>query len=115
VDARLGATGGSSLFYLIGGYAFAKIEHSLVAVGGPFAPSVFRDMYHGWNVGAGFEQHIADNWSGRLEYRYYDFGDASFDLSGPTQPHRHALTIHTIRLGLSYRFATGKAPVTVRY
>lgn len=47
------------------------------------------------SIGAGIEWAFADNWSAKLEYQYYDFGD---NVETVKQQ------IHTVKIGLNYRF-----------
>jgi outer membrane immunogenic protein len=35
----------------------------------------------GWTIGGGFESSLGERWFARAEYRYADFGNASFVLS----------------------------------
>ena len=57
---------------------------------------------------------FAQNWSVKIEYQYYDFGDVTFIQLAPLAPLVAASTFtnaeHTIKLGLNYRFnwATGR-------
>src|SRR5436305_459221 len=63
----------------------------------------------GWTVGAGAELAFAQNWSAKLEYSYYDFGNQTPILSDRifgTQPIGVEQTIHTVKVGLNYRFWT---------
>ena len=69
----------------------------------------------GWTVGGGLEWAFADNWSAKLEYQFYDFGtkDLAFFSSdfagGPTTVVESVKQqIHTVKLGLNYRFALGR-------
>jgi outer membrane immunogenic protein len=71
----------------------------------------------GFVVGAGFEYALADHWTAKTEYLYYDLGDASHPLvptfnccvAGPFatlgNPSAH---VHgsILRLGLNYQFNT---------
>jgi outer membrane immunogenic protein len=79
----------------------------------PNGPNAKRQ---GWTVGAGFEWAFAGNWSGKIEYNYMDFGKRSVLLTGdddiePGIDQR----LHTLKMGLNYRFAIGAAPVGARY
>ena len=53
----------------------------------------------GRTVGAGIEHAFTDNWIGRFEYRYADFGSEAFpgDI-------KIGLNEHTLRAGVSYKF-----------
>jgi outer membrane immunogenic protein len=56
----------------------------------------------GWTVGAGLELAMDENWFGRAEYRYSDFGtaDMNFDVVYPNVSVRS----HAVRAGVGYRF-----------
>lgn len=114
LDARLGVVAGTSLFYLIGGYAFAEIEHGARWGTARFS---FSATHHGWNIGGGIEHALPNSWTARIEYRYYDFGSESFPARNiglfDIFPHDYELKMHAVRGALSYRFATGKAPAAV--
>ncbi len=71
----------------------------------------------GWTLGAGLEYAFNRNWSGRVEYRYSDFGTHSYGMPAAFAPivtTRLEATDHAVRFGLSYRFVTGGA-VVARY
>lgn len=55
----------------------------------------------GWTAGAGWEFSLADNMSGRVEYRYTDFGsdDGRVSFYGVEA----SPVSHTIRLGVSWK------------
>jgi outer membrane immunogenic protein len=103
VTGRLGYTWGPALLYVKGGYGWADSRF----VNG-FAGSGGRD---GYTVGGGLEYLFTQNWSGKVEYQYYDFGTVNF--VGPA-PGLVAGSFrndqHTIKVGLNYRFNWG-APV----
>ena len=84
VRARLGRTVGHWLVYATGGFAWSQ---------GRFlaTPGLSDDMdkalhlHTGWAAGAGGEMAIAQNWTLRLEYLYYNFGHATVTFpSGAT-------------------------------
>ena len=42
-------------------------------------PFTTNSSHHdGYTVGAGLEYMFAQNWSGKVEYQYYDFGKTNF-------------------------------------
>jgi outer membrane immunogenic protein len=105
VTGRLGYTWGPALLYAKGGYAWADTRSSF---------GFGDDGGSGYTIGGGFEYMFAQNWSWKLEYQYYDFGDVTFMPVVPLAPLVVASSFsnaeHTIKLGLNYRFnwATGR-------
>jgi opacity protein-like surface antigen len=91
----------STLLYLVGGYAGQNIHTDGFAnVGGASASFSNDQTVNGWTVGPGFETGLFGSWTGKLEYRYSQFGRTN--LAGSNiglNPSNHA-----IRAGLSYRF-----------
>jgi outer membrane immunogenic protein len=118
VTGRLGYTWGPALLYAKGGYAWADTRNTNGFGGGTFSNSrIGRD---GFTVGAGLEYMFTQNWSGLIEYQYYDFGHttATFTPAGglpTTVGFRN--DEHTIKVGLNYRFNWGSpvGPVGPRY
>jgi outer membrane immunogenic protein len=98
VTGRLGYTWGPSLLYVKGGYAWADSRFT-----NGFSGNEGRD---GYTVGGGLEYMFTQNWSGKVEYQYYDFGNTSFItptavIGGFTNDQ------HTVKAGLNYRFNLG--------
>jgi len=76
----------------------------------------------GWTVGAGVEWAFWNNWSAKLEYDFYEFGrrrltfvDSTGNFPGLAVPVDIDQRIHTVKFGINYRFAWGKAPVVAKY
>lgn len=105
VTGRLGYTWGPALLYVKGGYAWADTRFS-----NGFGGDGGND---GYTVGAGLEYMFTQNWSGKLEYQYYDFGTINVsDSLGFIGSFRNDQ--HTIKAGLNYRFNLG-GPAVARY
>ncbi len=66
VTGRLGYTWGPALLYVKGGYAWADSRFT-----NGFGGDGGRD---GYTVGGGLEYLFTQNWSGKIEYQYYDLG-----------------------------------------
>jgi outer membrane immunogenic protein len=103
VRGRLGVTVGSSLLYATGGLAFMGARSSVLD---PGEQEAIRRTITGWTIGAGWEYAFAPNFSGRVEYRYTDFGteDFVFPSNGYVERHNDIRT-HAVRVGLTYRFS----------
>ncbi|TPW29731.1 porin family protein [Martelella alba] len=56
----------------------------------------------GYTVGAGAEAMITDNLSARLEYRYTDYGDQTYNLSSGS--YKKGFEENTIKAGLAFHF-----------
>jgi outer membrane immunogenic protein len=107
VTGRLGYTWGPALLYVKGGYAFTDYETSLFnnTAGVGVAVDSKQD---GYTVGGGLEYLFAQNWSAKLEYQYFDFGNTDF-LGYSVKNDEH-----TVKAGLNYRFNWG-GPVVAKY
>jgi len=87
-----------------------------------FAPANIShtDTRVGWTVGGGIEWMVTPNWLVRGEYRYADFGRATFtdtrvNPAGPvTQVATYSVDVvtHTALFGIAYKFGS---PVVARY
>jgi outer membrane immunogenic protein len=110
------------LFYGTGGLAFADASTRLGFLS--FVPGLSPDpiavessdseVRVGWTLGAGVEAALGGNLSAKLEYLYADFGRDRRSLGNyidvPTSLVQtvsldEKITIHTVKLGLNYRFA----------
>ncbi len=94
VRARAGYSLESFLLYGTGGLALAEVEAS----SGGFSDS---NTHLGWTLGAGVESMITDNITARIEYRYTDYEDKTFNLGAPTSAD---LNTNTIRAGVGVKF-----------
>jgi outer membrane immunogenic protein len=99
VTGRLGYTWGPSLLYVKGGYAWADSRFT-----NGFAGDGGRD---GYTVGGGLEYLFSQNWSGKIEYQYYDFGTMNAIAPGVPVAVGFRNDEHTVKAGLNYRFNWG--------
>jgi outer membrane immunogenic protein len=106
VTGRLGYTWGPAMLYAKGGYAWADSRFS-----NGFGGNGGRD---GYTVGGGLEYMFTQNWSGKIEYQYYDLGSVNLFDAGGAFAGRFRNDEHTIKAGLNYRFNWG-GPVVARY
>jgi outer membrane immunogenic protein len=115
---RVGYAWDRALLYIRGGGAWAHEEHwqtSDALNGGVLTRG--DSNRRGWLLGAGLEWVFAPNWSVKLEYNYVDFGSDLAQLRGLDSLDTDIdQDLHTVIVGLNYRFATGgKAPVVTKY
>jgi outer membrane immunogenic protein len=112
---RGGATFDRLLLFVTGGLAMARLEARLLDAPPGSATKT------GWTLGAGLEWAFAPNWSAKLEYLHIGgLGELNADPTaecGGTGCVVPRSSFDVVRVGLNYRFATGKspAPVATRY
>jgi outer membrane immunogenic protein len=107
VTGRLGYTWGPALLYVKGGWAYADYKSSLTLAGvGTVSSTSSQD---GYTVGAGLEYLFTQNWSGKIEYQYYDFGNVDLGAGFTAKNDQHV-----VKAGLNYRFNWG-GPVVAKY
>lgn len=103
----------NTLFYATVGYTSADLK---------FDDDLEEDL-DGYFVGFGLEHRIRDGWTLKMEYRYSDYGDV--DIFGATgaicavgatcaQSIDGDTEMHTIRLGLAYKFGRHEEPIPMK-
>jgi outer membrane immunogenic protein len=115
VTGRLGYTWGPALLYVKGGWAYQDATETLF-VSAPAVDATFgtTTKSNGYTVGAGLEYLFTQNWSGKIEYQYYDFGNTTFTAPGPLVGVSSKNDQHVVKAGLNYRFNWG-GPVVAKY
>ncbi|WP_439575559.1 outer membrane protein [Phreatobacter sp.] len=112
IGPRIGYAFDRSLIYAKGGFAAASFIGWFADDAGP--PTQARNWRGGWFLGAGIEHAFAPNWTAKIEYNYVNLGNGRFffaqGLSNPTR-----MDIHTVTIGVNYRFITGGGAVVARY
>ena len=96
IRGRLGFDGGAFLPYVTAGVAFANATLS---------DGVNDDTqtHIGWTVGAGVDFAVADNVSLDLQYRYSDYGQATYDV-GLAGTSDLDLSTHAVTAGVNFKF-----------
>ncbi|WP_423066605.1 outer membrane protein [Devosia sp. CN2-171] len=97
VRGRLGIDAGAFLPYVTAGVAFAN--NTVTDTTNDYSDT---QVHTGWTAGAGVEFAVADNISLDVQYRYSDFGSASYDLNGTD--YDFALKSHAVTAGVNFRF-----------
>jgi outer membrane immunogenic protein len=84
VRARLGVLASPTwLIYATGGLAYGEIESSTaVTVGAVTVANTFDTTRAGWTAGGGIESSLGNNWTGKIEYLYLDFGSVTNTVAG---------------------------------
>jgi len=109
---RMGYAWDRWLVYAKGGAAWAHDKYNAT---GQDTGTLFdfgaTETRVGWTVGAGAEWAFWNNWSTKVEYNYLDFGGRSLQFVNTASlafaipaPANVDQKIHTIKLGLNYRF-----------
>ena len=107
------------LAYVTGGLAFGEIEtnatlHTFADNGpanAPLAVALNRSVIKtGWTVGGGVEARLWGNWTGKIEYIYFDLGGDSGSLPPPLPRafiganYSSRMTDNIVRVGINYKF-----------
>ncbi|MDB5600352.1 MAG: hypothetical protein JWN71_2396 [Xanthobacteraceae bacterium] len=96
---RVGYSWDRTLLYVTGGLGWAHNDVSASVAFPGFAASTSQSNTHiGYTLGAGVEYAFAGPWSVKGEYVYYGLGSESYFGTDVD------LNIHTVKLGLNYRF-----------
>ena len=116
---RIGVVWDRALLYAKGGFAWADETHRIFFSGGaaggvPTLVSTTDNVHTGWTVGAGVEVALWDNWTGKVEYNYFDLGtdNLHFVIVPPAMGSRLASgdnwdinqRFHMVKFGLNYRW-----------
>ncbi len=113
---RLGITYDRALFYVKGGYALLDDASSFSTVTGSFSSLTRHSTDSGYTIGAGAEYKFAPNWSAKVEYLHYDFGNVLgytvFSAGGAPFLFNQNLRIDTVKAGVNYSFGS---PILARY
>jgi outer membrane immunogenic protein len=108
---RLGMQYGSTLFYVTGGLAWAKVDttFSATVVGaGPLPDGTVSGddsvTHTGYTIGGGFETWLRENVSFKAEYLYADLGEEIHQPVAVVPGEPFDLEMHMVRFGLNYHF-----------
>jgi outer membrane immunogenic protein len=103
IRGRFGFAIDRVLFYGTAGAAWLNVDYSRPN----FDPLVINNTLTGWTAGAGIEYAFAQNWTGRVEYRFARFGSEGFPFTTGTQRTLRETETNTVRAGISYKFGGG--------
>jgi outer membrane immunogenic protein len=115
--ARGGIAVDRLLLFFTGGWAYGSLQHTNTDTA--FGIDQFTNKRNGLTAGGGIAYAMTSNLIGKIEYRYYDFGDytrAAVASTGVTPNGQLPYTIHNtysvVTLGLDYKFG---GPVIAKY
>jgi outer membrane immunogenic protein len=129
ITGRFGFTFNTALIYLKAGAAFVDISHDVIDVcsippcGPGLVAASFSDSVTTWTVGGGIEWAFTPNWSVKAEYMFIALDDVNqacgVATAGPGAGTNFCWDhdvggIHTVKVGVNYRFGWGAAPGPVR-
>jgi len=116
LSARLGYALDRTLFYTKAGvvYSTAKLGFSDTCTTDPCGNSTIdasKKVGWGYQLGAGVEHAFTRRWTVKAEYAYMDFGHTTLrgrgvggGSDGTTFNVRSDLSVHTVKIGLNYKF-----------
>ena len=110
LSARLGFAMDRTLFYAKAGGVYLDGKYLLedgVTLAGPDTLVGSETIGWGYQIGAGVEHAVTENWTLKLEYAYFDFGSETvtgFDSGGAPWDYRADLSAHTVKIGVNYKF-----------
>jgi len=115
VTGRIGYAWDRWMLYAKGGVAGAGDKYSAVGtfLGAPYDFEGLENRY-GWTAGAGVEWALWQDWSIRLEYDYYGFGQRSVTFidntfnGGALGPENIKQTIQVVTLGVNFHAFAGQ-------
>ena len=104
IDLKLGYAIDRLLIYGLGGIGFLDVNHTIDAPLIPFAYGSWTKFQTAYNVGGGVQYAFTNNWSGFLEYRYYNTGSKDFPAIPVLGWHKTVESLSNVRVGIAYRF-----------
>ncbi len=112
IRARAGFAADRALIYATGGLGIVSFQDRIFTTATNATLATGSTTRVGYTLGAGVEYAFTPNWTAKVEYLYYGFGDRRNVL---TANDRVRTDIHTVKLGINYLFSTGPSAVVARY
>jgi opacity protein-like surface antigen len=81
VGPRLGWAMGKWMPYITGGYANAAFDQKITQLPNATNPYGDRQRHGGWYIGGGVDFAMAAGWTIGIEYRHYEFDEATYNPS----------------------------------
>ncbi len=111
ITGRLALVRGNTIFFVKGGVAFAKIDHTAADIdlnGGIFAifPGSLvgvSEVSTGWTIGGGIERLITERISLKAEYQFMEFGTETA-TSPDGDIYKFEDELHVAKVGINFHF-----------
>jgi outer membrane immunogenic protein len=112
ITGRLGVAVDNFLIYGKGGFAAASDKISVTAFG---LTATDTKTHTGYTVGGGVEYGFTPNWSAKAEYLFAHYQSENY-FAGilPVGVPSGSFDVHTVKVGINYRFGWG-GPVVAKY
>lgn len=104
---RLGYPSASGLLYVSAGLAYIQYDVAYDNAAVPSAAFRVSESQMGWTLGFGYEQDFGNQWIGRIDYRYSDFGTdilRAGSLGVQDFQYESEISTHDVRVGFARRF-----------
>jgi len=107
------------LVYVKGGGAWIENQWNLNSAFLFYPNDLVTETRSGWTVGVGAEWMFSQNWTGFVEFNYYNFGNGGLLSTSPFDGapafYSGKQDIETVKIGVNYKFGWGGAPVVAKY
>lgn len=104
IRPRLGYAFDTTLIYGTGGIAWVDATLTQTALG-----ESASQWHTGWVAGGGIEHQLTDHLDVRLEYLYGHYDDQTYRISCGCTIDGGLDSVHTVRAGLTWKFAFGQS------
>ncbi len=81
IGPRVGWAMGKWMPYITGGYANGSFSEKISIKSNPSNPYQDHERHSGWYIGGGADMAVAHGWTIGLEYRHYEFDDATYGVT----------------------------------
>jgi opacity protein-like surface antigen len=81
IGPRFGWAMGKWMPYITGGYASGAFEQKISLKTNSANPFEDRERHNGWYIGGGVDMAVSAGWVIGLEYRHYEFDNATYNVT----------------------------------
>jgi opacity protein-like surface antigen len=118
IGPRVGWAMGKWMPYITGGYANGSFSEKISIVANSANPYQDHQRHSGWFIGGGADMALAHGWTIGLDYRHYEFDDATYGVTRTTAggvidtsqpPNTADATADIVTLRVSWKFGRPEA------